>query len=70
MTRKKIPDILKPKKKSREPAFSFEVFPPKTPEGKRKLIHTIESPARAAARLYFGDLRRRRSLQQHDAPRV
>lgn len=35
---KKLPEIFNDKKRT----FSFELFPPKTPEGYAKLLHTIE----------------------------
>jgi methylenetetrahydrofolate reductase (NADPH) len=42
---KKITDIFKQKKRNKEPVFSFEVFPPKTPGGTKKLFYTIETLA-------------------------
>jgi methylenetetrahydrofolate reductase (NADPH) len=42
---KKITDILEHKRKKGEPVFSFEVFPPKTAEGTRKLFDTIRELA-------------------------
>lgn len=42
---KKIADIFKQKTKKREPVFSFEVFPPKTSNGIKKLFYAIEALA-------------------------
>jgi methylenetetrahydrofolate reductase (NADPH) len=42
---KKITDIFKQKLKKGEPVFSFEVFPPKTSGGTKKLFYTIETLA-------------------------
>jgi methylenetetrahydrofolate reductase (NADPH) len=42
---KKITDIFKLKKKNKEPVFSFEVFPPRTSSGMKKLFSVIEELA-------------------------
>ena len=39
----KIIDLLRFARERAEPAFSFEFFPPKTPEGERALFHTVEA---------------------------
>ena len=40
---RKITDIIKEKIKKKEPVYSFEVFPPKTSDGIKKLFSTIET---------------------------
>ncbi len=39
----KITDLLRFARERAEPAFSFEFFPPKTPEGERSLFETVEA---------------------------
>lgn len=42
---KKITDIFTKKTKNKEPVFSYEVFPPRTSDGMKKLFYTIEALA-------------------------
>ena len=42
---KKITDIFTKKAKNKEPVFSYEVFPPRTSGGMKKLFYTIEALA-------------------------
>jgi methylenetetrahydrofolate reductase (NADPH) len=39
----KITDLLRDARERGEPVFSFEFFPPKTPEGERALFETVEA---------------------------
>ena len=39
----KITDLLRFARERAEPAFSFEFFPPKTPEGERTLFETVDA---------------------------
>ena len=50
-----------------EPVFSFEFFPPKTPEGEANLYAAIEQLQAARPGLRLGDLRRRRLDARQDA---
>ena len=49
------------------PEISFEVFPPRTPEGEARLQQTLDRLAAVGPGLRLGDLRRRR--QRHRTPR-